>query len=183
MSSADADMAVANWRKSRRSVAGGACVEAASGNATVVVRDSTDPSGPKMRYPAKTWQAFVTALKTGQQRLPQSGATERARPRQRISHLLSGPLLSAAATRARPSARPPPGPRQAASRARRQPQSHHQHHPFTLYIFVDRELRIRGETPPVPGGNYTMRSRRGADARLPRPGAPITARRSRTPHG
>lgn len=73
-------MVDANWRKSRHSVAGGECVEVASARTTVVVRDSTDPSGPKVRYQAQTWQTFVTALKAGRQRLPYPSAPKREGP-------------------------------------------------------------------------------------------------------
>jgi hypothetical protein len=53
----------APWRKSRRSVSNGACVEAASGRRTVMVRDSVDPAGPVVRYSAKTWQTFIADIK------------------------------------------------------------------------------------------------------------------------
>jgi hypothetical protein len=65
MSPVDVDMVGANWRKSRRSVNNGACVEVASARATVAVRDSVDPSGPMVQYPARTWQAFIAATKGG----------------------------------------------------------------------------------------------------------------------
>jgi hypothetical protein len=57
------------WRKSRRSVANGACVEVAP-TATAVarailVRDSVDPSGPAIEYAVRTWQSFVTETKAG----------------------------------------------------------------------------------------------------------------------
>jgi hypothetical protein len=61
-----ADRAIA-WRKSRRSVHNGACVEvaqAASARA-VMVRDSVDPSGPQVRYPRRAWQSFVADAKRG----------------------------------------------------------------------------------------------------------------------
>jgi hypothetical protein len=55
------------WRKSRRSVHNGACIEvaqAASAQA-VMVRDSVDPSGPQVRYPQRAWQSFIADAKRG----------------------------------------------------------------------------------------------------------------------
>lgn len=69
-------MVDANWRKSHRSVAGGQCVEVASTRATIMVRDSTDPSGPKVRYPVQAWQTFVAAVKARQRRLPHPRASK-----------------------------------------------------------------------------------------------------------
>lgn len=64
-SSVDIDILDSPWRKSRRSVSNGACVEAASGSRTIVVRDSVDPDGSVVRYPAKSWQAFIADAKVG----------------------------------------------------------------------------------------------------------------------
>lgn len=55
----------AGWRKASRSVNNGACVEAASSHAIVLVRDSVDRSGPVVRYTAKTWQLFLDSAKAG----------------------------------------------------------------------------------------------------------------------
>lgn len=55
----------AGWRKSSRSVANGACVEAASSRATVMVRDSVDRTGIVVRYSARTWQLFLESAKAG----------------------------------------------------------------------------------------------------------------------
>jgi hypothetical protein len=55
------------WRKSRRSVHNGACVEvgqAASAEA-ILVRDSVDPSGPRVRYSAQAWHSFLAGAKQG----------------------------------------------------------------------------------------------------------------------
>jgi hypothetical protein len=48
-----------NWRTSRHSIGNGECVEVASVNQDVVVRDSKNPSGPSVRYPSSAWREFV----------------------------------------------------------------------------------------------------------------------------
>lgn len=54
------------WRKSSKSDdTGGACVEVADLASVVVVRDSTDPDGPKLVFGAAAWQAFANHVKTG----------------------------------------------------------------------------------------------------------------------
>ena len=52
-----------NWRTSSYSGSnGGECVEVATANA-VLVRDTTDPTGPTLAFPATAWSAFTAALK------------------------------------------------------------------------------------------------------------------------
>jgi Domain of unknown function (DUF397) len=52
------------WRKSSFSNAnGGACVETASGDGVVLVRDTTNRNGGTLAVPAGAWQAFVGGLK------------------------------------------------------------------------------------------------------------------------
>jgi hypothetical protein len=52
-----------NWRKSSYSGDnGGACVEVATAQA-VLVRDTTDRSGPVVTFTADAWQAFLTAIR------------------------------------------------------------------------------------------------------------------------
>jgi uncharacterized protein DUF397 len=55
------------WRKSSYSVGQGNCVEVA-GNVpgTVAVRDSKDPAGPHLAFPAAAWQSFVSKVKEQQ---------------------------------------------------------------------------------------------------------------------
>jgi hypothetical protein len=62
----DVEMFAANWRKASGSVANGACVEVASTDARVLVRDSVDPAGPAVAYASRAWQDFVNLAKRGQ---------------------------------------------------------------------------------------------------------------------
>jgi hypothetical protein len=52
------------WRKSTYSDAnGGQCLEAASADGVVLVRDTTDRDGASLSVPASTWQRFVAGLR------------------------------------------------------------------------------------------------------------------------
>lgn len=55
------------WRKSSYSGGnGGDCIEVAPGFPGLVpVRDSKDPHGPALVFPAAAWEAFVTAVREG----------------------------------------------------------------------------------------------------------------------
>jgi len=53
-----------NWRKSTYSSAnGGECVELASGQDAVLVRDTTNRDGLTLSVPAGTWTAFLNTLR------------------------------------------------------------------------------------------------------------------------
>ncbi|GHF54678.1 hypothetical protein GCM10010359_66220 [Streptomyces morookaense] len=53
------------WRKSSRSASeGGACVEVASAPATVLVRDSKVPDGPRLALTPAAWAAFARSLQS-----------------------------------------------------------------------------------------------------------------------
>ena len=58
------------WFKSSYSNNGGACVEVAANLAAsrgvVPVRDSKDPSGPALVFPADAFASFVAGVKTGE---------------------------------------------------------------------------------------------------------------------
>ncbi|MFJ5122015.1 DUF397 domain-containing protein [Kitasatospora sp. NPDC088548] len=57
------DLTRAHWIKSSYSSNGGACVEVAPGFAGLMpVRDSKDPAGPALIFPADAWQSFVAAV-------------------------------------------------------------------------------------------------------------------------
>jgi hypothetical protein len=54
------------WRKSQRSNSQGACVELARiDSATVAMRNSRDPQGTALVYPADAVRAMVRALRAG----------------------------------------------------------------------------------------------------------------------
>jgi len=53
-----------NWRKSSYSDAnGGNCVETASGDGVVLVRDTTDRDSGTLAFTAEAWRAFAAELK------------------------------------------------------------------------------------------------------------------------
>ena len=62
--SGNACVEVAAWRKSSRSSSSGeACVEVGGCGPVVLVRDTTDPSGPMLSVSAETWRAFTSVLR------------------------------------------------------------------------------------------------------------------------
>ena len=61
------DLTRAEWRKSSYSGGnGGACVEVGRNLPNVVaVRDSKNPAGPALVFPAAGWQGFTASVKAG----------------------------------------------------------------------------------------------------------------------
>ncbi|SCL29700.1 protein of unknown function [Micromonospora nigra] len=59
------DLTDARWRKSTRSGGnGGECVEVADNLPGIVaVRDSKDPHGPALAFPASAWATFVGTIR------------------------------------------------------------------------------------------------------------------------
>jgi len=51
------------WRKASYSNGSGNCVETASGNGAVLVRDTTDRGGAVLNFTAAAWREFTGALK------------------------------------------------------------------------------------------------------------------------
>jgi Domain of unknown function (DUF397) len=60
-----AELADLQWRKARRSVNNGACVEAAAANGYVVVRDTVDRKGASVKYSGGAWRTFVANARVG----------------------------------------------------------------------------------------------------------------------
>ncbi|WP_018349602.1 DUF397 domain-containing protein [Longispora albida] len=54
------DIATAAWRTSSRCMSNSQCVEVAMLTASVAVRDSTQPDGAILTFPAADWNAFAT---------------------------------------------------------------------------------------------------------------------------
>ena len=52
-----------DWRKSSYSGANGSCVETATGNGVVLVRDTTNRHGGTLAFTAGAWQAFLETLR------------------------------------------------------------------------------------------------------------------------
>lgn len=54
----------AHWRRSTRSGGGSGnnCVEVAFAGPAVAVRDSKDPDGPVLAFPARSWAAFLARM-------------------------------------------------------------------------------------------------------------------------
>ncbi|MEV7774543.1 DUF397 domain-containing protein [Kitasatospora sp. NPDC086791] len=64
---ADFDLTTASWVKSTYSQQGGDCLEVAPGFPGVMpVRDSKDPDGPALVFPAAAWESFVAAVRSGE---------------------------------------------------------------------------------------------------------------------
>ncbi|MEV6978823.1 DUF397 domain-containing protein [Kitasatospora sp. NPDC093806] len=61
------DLSDAAWFKSSYSDNGGECVEvSASFPGTIPVRDSKDPEGPALVFPASAWHSFVAGVQAGE---------------------------------------------------------------------------------------------------------------------
>jgi hypothetical protein len=53
-----------DWRKSTYSDgSGGDCVETATGDGAILVRDTTDRTGVTLSVPASAWQNFLTRIR------------------------------------------------------------------------------------------------------------------------
>jgi hypothetical protein len=55
----------AQWRKSSHSGGSGACIEITNLHEAIAVRDSKDPSGPKLIFTPPAWAAFIDSARSG----------------------------------------------------------------------------------------------------------------------
>jgi hypothetical protein len=53
-----------NWRKSKHSAENGACVETASIETGILVRDTTDRTGPFLHFSPAAWRGFTLSLRS-----------------------------------------------------------------------------------------------------------------------
>jgi hypothetical protein len=66
MSTIDSGHSGIPWRKASRSVGNGECVEISAAHPGVVsIRDSKNPEGPVLTYPAEAFRVFVHTTKRG----------------------------------------------------------------------------------------------------------------------
>jgi hypothetical protein len=65
VSLAKAEQSLLDWRKARRSVGAGDCVEVAPADGKIFVRDSKNPSGPTLEYSADVWRCFLVEASLG----------------------------------------------------------------------------------------------------------------------
>jgi hypothetical protein len=65
MSSIDTASCASGWRKARRSIGNGECVEVAPADGKILVRDSKLPHAAMLAYPVGAWRSFVSSAKTG----------------------------------------------------------------------------------------------------------------------
>lgn len=65
MSRIEAGIHASVWRKARRSISNGDCVEVATARHEILVRDSKNPNGGTLGYPAGSWRAFLASAKRG----------------------------------------------------------------------------------------------------------------------
>lgn len=64
MSAMDTDSGQ-SWRKARRSMANGNCVEICPVNGAIAVRDSHNPGGLILAYSPDAWRAFTSEARQG----------------------------------------------------------------------------------------------------------------------
>lgn len=71
MSLTEVDAESAGWRKARRSMGNGNCVEVRPVTGAVAVRDSKNRGGLVIAYSAESWRAFTRSARFGHFDVPQ----------------------------------------------------------------------------------------------------------------
>jgi len=69
-SHAETELHQLDWRKARRSMANGDCVEIAAARGQVFVRDSKQPNAATLAYSARAWTQFLQSVQLGGFDLP-----------------------------------------------------------------------------------------------------------------
>jgi hypothetical protein len=64
-----------DWRKARRSMGNGDCVEIAPMSERILLRDSKDLAGPILECPCSSWVRFTMKIKNGIYDIPHFEAT------------------------------------------------------------------------------------------------------------
>lgn len=72
MSEVSSDVEAVEWRKARRSMGNGNCLEIATVPGGIAVRDSKDPFGPALAYGAGSWRAFTRNARLGRYDTPEA---------------------------------------------------------------------------------------------------------------
>jgi hypothetical protein len=67
------------WRTSSRACDSGSCVEVAATEDEVLVRKSTDPTGPCLAFPRSAWSDFIAAICADELDLPATGPARAGR--------------------------------------------------------------------------------------------------------
>jgi len=65
MAFVQADLQSLSWRKARRSMANGNCVEVGPISGVIAVRDSKNPGGYVLAYSADSWRNFTREARQG----------------------------------------------------------------------------------------------------------------------
>jgi len=70
MAITEAEPGLLDWRKARRSIGNGDCVEVAPASSGVFVRDSKNPGAAILGYPATAWRSFLLSAQQGRFDVP-----------------------------------------------------------------------------------------------------------------
>lgn len=65
MSAAKIESCSPAWRKARRSMGAGDCIEVSPVVGGILVRDSKNPDGAVLRYQETAWRSFLAAARQG----------------------------------------------------------------------------------------------------------------------